>query len=103
MERVQKFEDNAKKLIQAAVETAEGDGIPPPELALAWECRRYPGALPEAGGIYDQPAAVMYRMAVLLNVYDAVVRVRGMVGEQIHQLTGQERKIIKLLLDEELL
>ena len=42
----------------------------------------------------------MARMNALENVYRAVARVRNMQGAEIHQLTGQERGILKWLMDE---
>jgi hypothetical protein len=37
---------------------------------LALQCQRW-GALPEPGGIYDQPAKLLEKMAILLNVFEA--------------------------------
>ena len=81
---------------------AEGDGPPPPELRLAWQCQRW-GGLPDAGGIYDQDAELLYRMTALNNVYRVVSRVGSMVGKEIHKLTSGERKLLKWLRDEDLL
>lgn len=82
-----------------AVEAAEGRGSPPPELQMAWRCERW-NALPDAGGIYDQDAQLMTRMDALQNVYKTVTRVRSMKGEQIHQLTDHERRLLRALMDE---
>lgn len=38
---------------------------------MAWYCRRY-RALPEAGGIYDQPARLLRSMTIAANVYDLI-------------------------------
>ena len=48
------------------------DGLAPapPELRLAWHCKRF-GALPEAGGILDQPAYLLDRMAMADNIHTA--------------------------------
>jgi len=81
---------------------AEGDGPPPPELRLAWQCQRW-GGLPDAGGIYDQDALTLYRMSSLSNVYDTVKKVRSMVGKEIHKMTLRDRRLIKYLRDEGLM
>ncbi len=64
-------------MILAAAACAEGDGPPPPELELGWQARRWHGALPEAGGLRDQRAGELHRIAAALNVYDAVKGWRG--------------------------
>lgn len=43
---------------------------PPPELRLLWQCKRW-GVLPEPGGLADQPAGLLDRLAVLDNVHQA--------------------------------
>lgn len=53
------------------VDAARGRGAPPPELDYAWQCQRW-HALPEAGGLRDQPARLMRDMPVALNVYNAM-------------------------------
>jgi hypothetical protein len=40
-------------------------------LQLAWQCERW-GALPETGGVRDQPAGLLDRIATALNVYQAM-------------------------------
>ena len=74
----------------------------PPDLRLAWDCQRW-GALPEAGGVLDQDAGLMDRMAALSNVYNVVDRLRNLQGAQIHNLTTSERRVIKWLRDEDIL
>ncbi len=37
---------------------------------------------------------MMYRMRVLLNIYNAVARLRNARGKEIHQLTDNERTIL---------
>ena len=37
---------------------------------LAWQIKRW-GALPEAGGLRDQPAGLLTRAGYLLDIYDA--------------------------------
>lgn len=46
------------------------DARPPAELRIAWDIKRW-GALPEAGGLLDQPAGVLRRAGVLSDIYDA--------------------------------
>jgi len=66
---------------------------------MAWQCHRW-GALPAAGGIYDQEDRLMHRMAALDNIYNVVQKKNNAVGKDIHQLTSGERKILKWLIDE---
>jgi len=54
-----------------AADHAEGNGPPPPELVKAWECQRWK-ALPNAGGLHDQPLGLMHRMNAALTVYAAM-------------------------------
>jgi hypothetical protein len=56
-------------MILAAAACAEDPRQPPPpELALAWQCQRW-NALPEAGGLLDQPAGLVQRMTGVDNVF----------------------------------
>lgn len=57
-------------MIRAAVACAAGDGPPPPELTLAWQCQQF-GALPYAGGLSEQPAGLLDRMTAANNSYNA--------------------------------
>ena len=57
-------------MILAAADYGEGNGDPPPELDLAFRCRRW-NSLPEAGGLNDQPGGLMHRLTVVENVYNA--------------------------------
>ena len=63
-------------MILEAAACAEGKGPPPPELELAWQAESW-RALPEAGGLRDQRAGELSRMAMALNVYRAVKGWRG--------------------------
>ena len=54
----------------AAADAAQGDGSMPAELELGLQCERW-GALPEAGGLLDQPLGLMARLAAAVNVYKA--------------------------------
>jgi len=58
-------------MILAVADCAEGKGPPPGELILGWQARRW-GALPEAGGLLDQPSGLLERMSTCLNVHDAM-------------------------------
>jgi len=58
-------------MILAAADCAEGKGPPPGELTLAWQAQSWQ-ALPEAGGLRDQPAGLLDRMGASLRVYDAM-------------------------------
>lgn len=58
-------------MILAAADAAEGKGPPPPDLELAWDCQTF-GGLPEAGALRDQPAGLLKRARVALNVYNSV-------------------------------
>jgi hypothetical protein len=64
----------------AAAACAYNEGPPPPELTLAWQCKRW-GTLPEPGGLRDQIAGEMERMAAAQNAYDAV---RGSLASGDH-------------------
>ena len=58
------------KLVWAAADAGQYDAPPPRLLTRAWRIKRW-GALPEAGGLLDQPAGLMQRMAYLSDVYNA--------------------------------
>ena len=86
----------AKKLIEAAVASAYGQGAPPQELKLAWLSKQW-GALPTAGGLYDQEYQVIYRMTALSNVHEVIQRMRNAKGAQIHNLSAADRGILDWL------
>ena len=52
----------------AAADAVEG-GQPPPELSLYWQCTKF-HSLPYAGGIQDQPAALMRHISIAGMVYE---------------------------------
>ena len=81
----------------------DGEQPPPDELRLYWMGQKFGSALPEAGGLYDQDYVLIMRMTSLSNIYQTVERYRRAVGEEIHKLTTQERRIIKWLRDERLI
>ena len=58
-------------MILAAADCAEGKGPPPGELTLGWQAKCW-GALPEAGGLKDQPAGLLEKMSTCVSVYDAM-------------------------------
>ena len=66
-------------MILAAADCAEGKGPPPGELTLAWQAQSWQ-ALPEAGGLRDQPAGLLERMSTALSVYDAFVAYKAVDG-----------------------
>ena len=56
----------------AAGHAEDPDKTPaPPELDLAFQAENW-GALPDTGGLLDQPAGLIRRMTVARNVYRAV-------------------------------
>ena len=60
----------------AAADAAEGEGGMPAELELALQSQQW-GALPEAGGLMDQPYGLLAKMAAALNVYSAFKAEQG--------------------------
>jgi len=83
-----------------AVGAAYGKAEPPADLRIMWYCQRW-GALPEAGGIYDQSDTQMHRMSVLDNVHRAVYKKQSIINpHDIHNLTESDRRILKWLIDE---
>lgn len=87
----------------AAVVDSIVEGAPPPgELRLAWQCQRW-GALPRAGGIYDQDYKTMMLMGATLNIYNSVTRVRSLKGKEIHRLNDAERKVLRVLMDNKII
>jgi len=55
----------------AAADAVDKKGIPPPALKLAWQCLNW-NTLPYAGGLRDQPIAMMRDMNTAIAVYNAV-------------------------------
>lgn len=57
----------------AAADYAEGKSqSPPPELSRAWRCQGWQ-TLPRAGGLDDQPLALMLLMETAMYTYDAFI------------------------------
>lgn len=73
-----------------------------PELRLAFLCSQW-GALPETGGVLDQENQLLMRMTKLKNVYYTVSRYRNSQGKQIHNLSIQDRQILRGLIDDGML
>lgn len=73
-------------------------GPPPPELRIAWGCRRW-NSLPESGVYMDQDWTLMTRMEVLLNVYEAMTAFRGAKGDEIHRLSAHHSKVLAGLVE----
>ena len=70
------------------------EGEPPPkELILVWDMERW-STLPESGGLLNQDAYVMHISSALQSIYKALSRLKNMKGDQIHDLSESERKII---------
>lgn len=55
------------------------------------------GSMPDAGGLMDQDAGLLGRMSLLGSVYDTVQRVRGLVGEQIHDMRPEDGRLLMWL------
>ena len=89
-----------KSLIEAVVACVDDGAPPPPQLRLAWQCEEW-NAQPEAGGMLDQDHALMVQMTAANNIYRTLKRFRGLVGKMIHSLSQEERRILKVLRDEE--
>ena len=84
------------------MESVDGDGDPPPELILSWQCSRW-ACLPDTGGYFEQDYSIMRRMTTLANVYNALTKYRNAKGAQIHNLTESDRRILRFLKDAGLL
>lgn len=80
----------------------DGTSPAPPELRIGWECQRY-GCLPDTGGYFDQDFAMLHRINVITNVYNAYSHYRNAHGKQIHSLNESERRILKALIDMKLI
>ena len=75
------------------------DNEPPPaELKIAWSCERW-HTLPEAGGLMDQDFGLMQKMVALTNIYSACSTWFNLKGENIHKMSEQTRRILRMLLD----
>jgi len=69
------------------------DKTPAPiELQLAWQANAW-HALPEAGGLLDQPAGLLNKMSATLNVYNATKAFRNSSGNLVHLANTQPETI----------
>ncbi len=70
----------------------------PAELLLAFWCDQY-HTLPDPGGMLEQDYRTIVLMNALLNIYRAVHHFVFARGEEIHNLTPDERKTLRRLMD----
>jgi len=69
------------------------DKAPAPyELRMAWQAERW-SALPDAGGLLDQQAGLISRMAAVANVYNAFEAIQS--GKSIVQIANTQPQILK--------
>lgn len=61
---------------------------------MAWHCERW-AALPEAGGLLDQPAGLLTQMTAAVNVYNAFKTLAR--GNNIMQLAKEQPHILKIV------
>lgn len=78
------------------VDFIDDDQPPPSILETAFLCRKW-NSLPEAGAVYDQDYGTITRMSAVLNVYDTVSKLRRAKGDQIHQLSASQLRLIEWL------
>lgn len=57
-------------ILIAAADYAKGDGDVPELLELGFQVEQY-NSLPASGGLYDQPAGLMQKLRMVMNVYHA--------------------------------
>lgn len=67
------------------------------ELRMAWQCERW-HALPEQGGLLDQPAGMLQRMAAMLNVYNAFKTFKASSGK-LMALANSQPQVLALVRD----
>jgi hypothetical protein len=63
---------------------------------MGWLAKTW-GALPDAGGLYDQEASLLHRMTVLTNIHSALSSFRERKGAEIHRMPHSERVVIGAL------
>lgn len=56
-------------MILAAADAAQDQGPPPEELRMAWRCEKW--GMPRGQGWLNEPAGMVDKMTVALNVYNA--------------------------------
>jgi len=87
-------------LILAAADAAERLCLPPLELEYAFQSKEYPGALPNTGGLRNQPVTLLTRMRVCLNVYNAMTEYQ--MAEQSTDWTNKNHdkwEIVAMVMD----
>jgi hypothetical protein len=72
---------------------------PPRELVLYWELRDFPGALPERGGLLNQPAGLIKRMRKAHQVWQVFDEFRRAKSWQVFQQTRPEAWTLKCDVD----
>ena len=96
------FDKYRPKLIAAAADAGQYNAPPPRILVTAWHIKRW-GALPEAGGLLDQPAGLLSRAGYVLDVYNAHRSWRNALetlsGDGLAQWQEQNPDVMKLLAD----
>ncbi len=84
----------------AAADAGRYDTPAPPLLRQAWQLKRWE-ALPEAGGLRDQPAGLLQRMGTLLDIYNAhrayAQALVSYPGEKIQQFEAQNPDVMRLM------
>lgn len=65
------------------------------ELRMAWQSERW-HTLPEAGGLLDQPAGLLQRMAVVSNVYNAFKALKASAGNLV-QLANSQPQVLAIV------
>jgi len=69
-------------MIRAAVLCAYGRAAPPPELQMAWQADRW-HALPNGGGLIDQPAGLLDCMAATSEAFELMRDYRALKPAQV--------------------
>ncbi len=87
-------------MILAAADAGRYNEPAPPLLRQAWQLKRWE-ALPEAGGLRDQPAGLLQRMGQLLDIYNAhrayASALVSYPGEKIAQFEAQNPDIMAIM------
>ena len=87
-------------MILAAADAGRYGTPAPPLLRQAWQLKRW-DALPEAGGLRDQPAGLLQRMGHLLDIYNAhrayAQALVSYPGEKIQTFEAQNPDVMALM------
>ena len=65
---------------------------------MAWLCEQW-NSQPDAGGMLDQDYALITQMTASSNIYRTLKRYRGLRGKEIHSLSVSERRLLRSLMD----